>query len=208
MFKQPIVNAINMKYLFTLLIISTSFLAQSQDKRTGFSTFFVTGTGEITRFFKQPLGGGTTDGNSLNSIGLNYFTETARNFFLETGIQYLKYNYTQTPAFTGSHTPSPASNTLHLISIPVKVRYEFAKLFFLNGGLYTDMEVGNRQKTYTFSGIGAGIGAGVQYYFTNKIGIYANPQLGLRNLLSFSTQNQKASLLDASISFGLAYRLK
>lgn len=197
-----------MKYLFTLLIISTCFLAQSQDKRTGISAFFVAGTGEITHLSKQPLGGGTTNGSALNSIGLNYFTETARNLFLETGIQYLKHNYTQTPTFTGLSTPAPAPNTLHLISIPVKVRYEFAKLFFLNSGLYADIEVGNKQETYTFSGIGAGIGAGVQYYFTNKIGIYANPQLGLRNLLSFSTQNEKASLLDASIAFGLAYHLK
>ncbi|MCY1528655.1 hypothetical protein D9M68_637690 [compost metagenome] len=154
------------------------------------------------------LGGGSINGKSLNNIGLNYFTETVKNLFLETGVQYFSHNFTHTPSFTGTYSLPPISNTLHIISVPVKVRYEFAKLFFLNGGLYADMEVGNTQKSRNFSGIGAGIGAGMQYYFTNKVGIAVNPQLGLRNILSFSANSQKASLLDASVALGLVYRLK
>ena len=113
------------------------------------------------------------------------------------------YKYT----ITTYYPPGPErlwDYTKNLISLPVKLRYEAGKYIFFNGNLYLDIDVSKRYSR-GLSGIGAGLGMGGQYYFNNKIGVYINPQLDIRNLASLSGSPYK--LAGASIVFGLSYKL-
>ncbi len=192
-----------MKRLLTISIILFSFFAKAQDRKKSISLNYGIGNGSLFTFTKMD-GGGSYDGKSLTNIGFNYnYSLKKKNWYLETGLNYLVYKYT----LTADYPPGFQrlwDYTKNLISVPVKLRYEAGKYIFFNGNLYLDIDVSKRYSR-ELSGIGAGVGMGGQYYFNNKVGIYINPQLDLRNIASLSGSPYK--LLGTSVAFGLSYRL-
>lgn len=201
-----------MKNLTVLLLIFITFCCKAQE-RSSISVSYGTGNGDIGHigFGKAEGGVSRNTDKSLNIIGINYWSETStKNLYLETGIHYLVYKYLSISNYD-MHLPNTITGrTVKVISVPLKLRYEPWNFLFLNGGLYTDIDVSEKYPNYPpkISGIGLGLGIGLQYYFKNRLGIYVNPQIDLRNMLTFSTYNSGYKLLDSHLTFGLAYRIK
>lgn len=198
-----------MKILFTISLFLLTFFAQAQEKRTGIGLSYGFGYGGIFHLQKRD-GSGSNQGNSLNTLGINYWQETLKNLHLEIGVQYLVYKYTATAPYYGQYPPVVSNHKVKLITIPIQLRYDLGKFIFFNGGLNLNLDAQeiNVFKDYKFGGIGAGAGIGLQYYFKNKMGIYINPRLDLRNVISFSNEGSNVNLATALLTFGLNYRIK
>jgi hypothetical protein len=143
---------------------------------------------------------------SFNSYGINFKKETAKNLFLGLGINYGNYRYTFiNETYIEDFELSTSIQQINLLSFPIQLRYEPNKYIFIDGGAVIDFNLRKRYDYY--SGIGVNIGAGLQYYFKNKIGIHINPEANFRSLLSFK-ENNAFSINDYVVKVGLSYKFK
>jgi hypothetical protein len=201
-----------MKYLFVLPLILLSIFCQGQEKINSIGINYGIGGGSIgNSHSRNAVGGVGNDGKSVAIIGISYWHGFNQKIQLETGVQYLKHNYTIHYPFFPQNTKSPTDHALKLISVPIKVKYDIWKYIFFSGGLYVDIDI-SKSARYAyignFSGIGAGAGIGFQYPFSNGLGLYVNPQVDLRNVISFSRDNNQKALRAEFVTLGLNYRFK
>ena len=185
-----------MKKLLTLSLLLLSFFCKAQERKT---IAFSYGTGGGYFGTLQKSGYRSNEGTYLGIIGFNYSLETGKNFFFESGVQYIKYNYIRT---FSNPSMLPANRSLNMISVPFKFRFEAGNYIFFNGGIMADVEVG---KGSNLRGIGAGLGFGLQMRVAKKISIFVNPQTNIHNLISFLSSQKLAEL---NVAFGLAYQIK
>lgn len=192
-----------MRYLYFLPLILFTFFCQAQNNKQFLAISYGIGDGQIG-YKPGYVGGGAHEGKSLNIFGVNYLLETARNLFLETGIQYIDHQYiarSSQPPFTQTFP-----GELKIINVPVKLRFEFAKIFFVNSGILADLYLKENQYDKRYIGMGAGLGIGLQLHFKKKILVYANPQLNLHQLINIPKNGKIFG--EKNVAFGLAYRLK
>lgn len=198
-----------MKKLLSLAFLLFSLLANAQNRSKTFGITYGIGNGDITDYSTKKMEGNmrSDEGKSTQIFGLNYFDEVGRNLFIETGLSILKHDYTFTTwtrSLSGFATTS-SEHSLKSLSIPLKLRFEFGKYFFLNGGLITDIGLTKTQEDLNdISGMGLGLGLGIQYYHNNKIGVFLNPQINAHGLLGFGNTT---GIFERNITFGLAYRI-
>lgn len=196
-----------MKYLFVLPFLLFSFSSLAQKGSHTFSASYGTGKGEI----KMVLGisdsdGGNYKGKSVNTIGLNYFGGITNHLFIETGLIWLQHQSTKTTYNIPTTATMPMTKTLtdvsfHMVTIPLKLRVEFAKYFFVSGGIMRDFPVNSITKnTLHPNAFGIGIGGGLQYLHHNKFGVFIYPQANIHEFFD-------RGIMEANISFGLAYRI-
>lgn len=198
-----------MKYLFTLSITLLSFFAQAQEKRKSVSINYGLGEGNMFRFAKVDGGSFADRHQSLRIMGIGYANETGtKNLYWETGLHYFAYDYKG--EFEGyGNLKWEENKTVKLLSIPIKLRYELGKYIFFNGGLYADVDISKDPDNTIkeFTGLGAGFGLGLHYYL-EKIGVFVNPQIDARNLLSFTTRKGPVQrLFNTNLSFGVALKI-
>jgi hypothetical protein len=196
-----------MKNLYILPLILFSFLAKAQKYSHTFSTSYGTGNGKI----KMVLGIAESDwgyytGKSVNTVGLNYFGGINNHLFIETGLILLHHQFTKTTYHprttpTGADLKTTTDVSLNVITIPLKLRVEFAKYFFISGGIMRDFPLGKTAKSYIHpNAFGVGIGGGVQYLHHNKFGIFIYPQANIHELF-------ESGIVETNVTFGLAYRI-
>lgn len=187
-----------MKYLIVLplalLCLSFTALAQKQKTRT-FVISYGHGKGKIAPALAVTKASGANSSGPLKLIELNFYQSIGRHSYIETGISFLDHQYTFTKF---DYTPQPAIKQFYrAIYIPLKIRFDVAKYFFISGGLSTEFKTSKGSKDG--NALGAGIGAGLQYYHQNKYGIFIYPQINVHSL--------DIGLIERHISFGLAYRI-
>ncbi|MES2417451.1 MAG: outer membrane beta-barrel protein [Bacteroidota bacterium] len=188
-----------MKYLFTLFLLLFAFFCMAQKTANTFLLTYGSGKGDIAHYGKIDGNLTTEHQKSLNSFGINYHEGLNKHLFIETGLIYINYKYTTT--FNYPNLPqTETNNTLKLLNLPIKIRLEFAKLFFLNAGLLMDINL-DQSDLAIESGVGATAGLGVQYYYKNRFGLTINPQANLHGLITGE------GLIETNVTFGLAYRI-
>ncbi|KQC01516.1 hypothetical protein [Pedobacter sp. Hv1] len=182
-----------MKYLFVLPLFLIAFSGLAQKKGANiYSISYGHGNGEIRPFAALAKSNGTNSKGPVNLFGLNYYGGIGKHAYIETGISLLTHRYTFKEF--GSPEPKPIVNkSYNAFFIPFKIRFDIAKFFFISGGLSADFNVKGG------SSLGAGIGAGVQYYHKKGYGIFIYPQTNVHDLA--------IGLVERNISFGLAYRI-
>ena len=197
-----------MKYTLLFILTLFSMVCFAQNKSKIFSISYGLGNGDITDYSTKKVGRmSSEEGKSLQVFGLNYFDEVSKNLFIETGLSLLKHNYTLTSwkMSPSGFTSSLSEQSVKSLVIPLKLRFEFGKYFFLNGGLMADISLDKIQDDMRdISGIGFGLGLGLQYYHRNKIGIFVNPQINAHSLLGFGSST---GILERNVTLGLAYRI-
>lgn len=152
------------------------------------------------------LGSASIDNESTRKFSIQYTYQKNKNIGIESGLSLLRFKFNVTPAPTGIVQPATAQE-IKLLSLPVYVKYTFLDYFYLNGGLSFDLDVKNTSEINNQSGIGLGAGAGAQYYFNNKIGLFLNPQLVFHSLLNFNDATYPRRLYEANVTVGLSYKL-
>ncbi|EOR95408.1 hypothetical protein ADIARSV_1409 [Arcticibacter svalbardensis MN12-7] len=152
------------------------------------------------------LGTAGVSKESTQKFSLHYTYQKSKHIGIESGLSLLTHKFNVTPAPMGQPQVSRAEE-IQLLSMPVYVKYTFLNYFYLNGGLSFDLDIKNTAELDNQSGIGLGAGAGAQYFFNNKIGLFVNPQLVFHSLLNFNDETHPRKLYEANVTIGLSYKL-
>ncbi len=184
-----------MKKLILLALLFITFFCKAQE-RSSIGVSYGFGNGTIGIFGKSgsPF---SHKQKALNIFGLNYWHEVSKNLFFETGMQLVRYDYVSTSVYPKSIS---TNNTLNMISVPFKLRFEAGSYIFFNGGITADL---SRSKPDPLNGIGAGIGIGLQVKIVKQISLYVNPQANIHGAIPGGR-----FFAESNIAFGAAYRLK
>ena len=196
---------------FTFLLIFFPFIKGFSNentitkKRAGI-TFSSFGDCDIIRF--QELDGAASySSDYFFALGLSYQHSLNEMFAIETGIEYARYNIIVHPNVPPNVNFDPYRDNFSLMSIPVKARLNFLKLCFLDAGILIDVDAGLSDPIDSQTGIGANIGAGLNYDFKFGLSIFANPYTKIHALIPFSMEKYPQRVIETGIRFGLMYGL-
>jgi hypothetical protein len=187
---------------------------------TGTVVFYQKNTGTISAYTSFVNSGSTIAGFSVGNggkrqtgrktflIGTEYKKQLAKWFSLNGGIEYADHEIitvtgTDYPPFTVS---GPVAGHVQLLSMPLYLRIDFLKYFFITSGGVFDLELKNTV-TNNQSGIGATGGIGVKYDFKNRLSVFIHPYYQLHGVILFNNNNNSPErLLTAGIRTGVSYR--
>lgn len=192
---------------FTLAIT----YAQDQEKEAskssiGISSTFL-GKANIV-YYRQVDGGAGYTGDQYYTFSLNYLYTINRTFQIETGITYATYHFVVTPNYGPPDEMIPYSTNYYQFSVPITIRINFERFFFVNGGFSFDYKVKNQTTYIDQSGIGAILGLGFNYPFKSGLGLFANPYFEIHRLIDFQEGNNAGKLTEAGIRIGATYTFK
>ncbi len=182
-----------MKKLLMLSLLLFSFFSQAQE-RSSVAISYGLGNGRIGSFYKG--GDYSNVQKSLNIFGLNYWHKIGKNLYFETGMQLIRYDHLNISLPPNSTT---TREVLNLISLPFKLRFEAGDYVFFNGGLTADF---SKRNPDPLSGIGAGIGIGLQVKTFKQISLYVNPQANMHSVITGGR-----FFAETNLTFGAAYRI-
>jgi len=198
------------KITFTTMLVCLSFaLYPQQSAPKGAVGVTFSGLGDNSAFYWQSLDGiGSQDGKGFYSLGITYIRIITSRIDLETGIEFSRFKYEFKNMSTGSGAPKPYEVSNNLIGIPLTVRLNFSRYFFINGGLLIDFDTGEDSKMESQSGVGAMLGMGVKYDLKNvPVGFFVNPYYKHHRILNISMDKYPLRSDDLGFRFGMVYRL-
>ena len=204
-----------MKNVILLLLLTTivgyfQLFAQKEkhanSKRQIGITYSSLGSNDVFR--KEELEGGAGYyGDRFYNLGISYLYPLNRAFDFEMGIEFGDHKITISPGVSPYHYPS-YSAAFSLITIPVAVRVNFLRYFFINGGLNFDVDASLSMPITNQTGLGFNLGLGFKYNFNCGFTAFVNPYTKYHSLVSFSSEKYPQHLLESGIRLGLMYRLK
>jgi len=95
-----------------------------------------------------------------------------------------------------------------VLNIPLTLRANFLKYFFINGGLFVDIDISTSSPVDNQTGIGALLGISVKYDFKNGISVFGNPYTKLHSLIPFSDTKYHQRILETGIRIGITCDLR
>lgn len=179
--------------LLTLSFILVGVFAQAQKGTTTVLLSYGDGKGQIKPLMAKAEMLGRYDEGDVRTFDVGLAGKVSKHTALEIGVSVLNHRYlftTYEPRFQKSENRS-----VNTLVFPIKLRVDILKYFFVGGGIFLSAEL---DRGYAVD-LGVGIGAGVQYYFKNKYGIFIYPQTNVHRLT--------IGLLENHVAFGLAYRI-
>jgi hypothetical protein len=198
--------------LFLLLVCIIGCLASyaQEEKptvRKGLIGITYSGFGSNDVFRKEELIGGPGYlGERFYNLGISYLYPLNRIFDLETGLEYADHKITITQGVSPIHYPSYGAG-FSLITIPVGIRVNFLRYFFVNGGLLFDADASQSMPINSQTGLGFNLGLGFKYNFKCGFTAFVNPYTKYHSLVSFSSDKYPQHLLESGIRLGVMYRL-
>lgn len=185
-----------MKLLFTVLFLLLSLLVKAQIGSTTLSFSYGKGQGQRKPIAAKAELLGFSSKGSIKTFDVGASHMLGKHTSLETGVTILNHRYQYTLYDKPGRTSvAKAANTL---VIPIKLKVNILKYFFISGGFLLNSSL--RSNDSNGLDVGFGIGAGVQYYFQNKYGIFIYPQTNVHTLT--------IGLSEQHIAAGLAYRFQ
>lgn len=170
-------------------------------------TFSSFGNNDVVRS-EEPVGGPSYHGDQFYTLGINYLYLLNHIFDLETGIEYSNHKIIIEPGVNPGQTLPSRQAKFSLISIPASVRVNFLKYFFINGGIFLDVDASNSMPIDSQTGIGANLGLGFKYKFKCGVTAFVNPYSKYHSLVAFSSESHQQHLMESGFRFGLMYQLK
>ena len=218
--------------LLTFLLVMTLLKpVNAQDFKIGL-TVTPCGDNEILR--KSLDGAASYSGDGFYAVGIICQIPLTSRLDLETGIEYGKHTIIITPNLQPGMNDTPYKSNLKLTSIPIILKMNFLKHFFINGG--ASLDIGSKSSNpirnqnliesssftefteggcimlsspspiHSQNGIGAILGIGAKYDFKFGGTIFMNPYLKCHSLVPFSSEKYHQRLLEAGIRFGITYK--
>lgn len=199
------------------IIISFSSYAQSNKGQTMESRIGVTystfGEHSIVRFQETESDAGNLIQSNANGrgdqfyvIGVNYLYQLNSLLDFETGIEYANHNF-----YISSTDPlidaDGIKTNISLINIPLSLRVNFARYFFINGGLNMGINSSKSEYIDSQTGIGGHIGLGIKYDSHFGVSVFVNPYFKAYSLLPFTAADNHQRLMESGLRFGLMYKL-
>ena len=137
-------------------------------------------------------------GDDFYTLGITYLMPVNDLLELEMGLEYSRHSI-----FIAQQNAE-----FSLINIPVTLRANLFKYFFLNVGVFLDLDNMSDGPIDSQRGIGALFGAGVKYDFNSGVSIFINPYLKLHSLLQYSQVDDHKQLYEAGVRMGVTYELR
>lgn len=192
-----------------ILLLVTSLFTNAQksinNPRVGV-TFSSFGVNEPIRYTDLD-GAPDFSSKSFYSFGVNYIHPLNSWLDIETGVEYSRHTITVKQILPPMNIPS-YENSFSIINIPITVRTNFSKYFFVNGGLLLNIETGTPSVIDKQTGIGAMLGVGGQYEFNNGLGLFLNPYVKAHTLIPFFAEKYYQRLMEAGVRIGVTYSFK
>ena len=126
---------------------------------------------------------------------------------VETGIEYARHYIIIEPNLPPNIDSSPRKKNFGLVNIPISLRANFLKYFFVNGGLILGIDGSMDSSIDNQSGIGTLLGVGIKYDFKSGVSVFVNPYLKVHSLLSFNDFQHHQRIWESAVRVGLTYKL-
>ena len=201
---------------FVLLLVTTTLHAQQpKPKRPGHFGLSFAGIGLIQDDWDHNniryYDGGTYDNHYYGekifyTIGFNYLKPLNPWLDVETGLAYSRKLGEVKYVFLDDAIIEKANSTM--ASIPLTLRANFLRFFFVNGGILTDFDLGGYDSKRYQSGIGPLVGLGIKYDFKSGGQIFINPYFKRRAYISFSENENRLKKDETGIRVGFYFNSK
>jgi hypothetical protein len=188
--------------ILAIILLTTSVYAQAQDGRKNSFGIFA-GVGGAAVIQEALEGAGSTDIGTGFSIGLNYYRSLSDKVAFETGAGWYMNEVTFKSAFNPSVDEKVRHEKVSMISIPVFLRLDVSKSFFLHGGLMGDFDFSANEYLDDQSGLGAGVGLGINFPLSQKVKMQINPFINMHGLLMIEKPTYPQRLLETGIRLGI-----
>ena len=149
------------------------------------------------------IGSGSVDLNTGLSFGFQYSRKLTNRLHFVTGVNWYKGSISVTPAFYPGIDNTQRKYDIQLIYIPVLLKVDLSKHFFLNGGLIGDFDITKNKQITNQSGMGVGLGFGTEFSITPNFLVQINPYINLHGLILTNSENHPERILDAGIKLNL-----
>ncbi len=198
--------------VFLIMLINESYLiAQEQDSMLNTNkigiTFSSFGENDVFRFDELD-GAASYNSDQFFTIGFNYIHSLNSWLEAETGIEYSKQSIIIEPNLLPTMNYALKKADLSLINIPVTLRANFLKYFFVNGGLIVDIDASSDSPIDNQTGIGALIGVALKYDCKSGISLFLNPYTKIHSLIPFADTEYHQRIWENGIRLGITYTLK
>ena len=178
--------------LLTLLFILVGVFAQAQKGTTTFSISYGEGKGQRKPILAKVDPSGLSSEGPIKTFEVGASGMIGKYTSLDIGVSLLNHRYQYTQLDRPGRTP--VDKSLNTFVFPIKLKVDILKYIFISGGILLNSDMGGYQVD-----LGFGIGAGVQYYYRNRFGIFIYPQTNIHSLA--------VGLSEEHVAFGLAYRI-
>jgi len=204
-----------MKYLiipFIFLLVTPSFSDAQRNSPAGADqvglSISTLGSNDVVSFAKI-MGGASYLGDGYYTLGISYLHPLTRILDLESGLEYSRYKITIRPEWMPGMSLTDQTANFSLISLPVSLRLNFLRYFFLSGGFFLDADASSSMPIDSQSGIGANLGVGFKYSFKGRISVFVNPYQKVHSIVYFSNPGSSHQhLWDSGFRFGCLFRVK
>ena len=193
-----------MKKLFISLILIAGIAMVSKAQKHSYGLSVGVGNGTILQ--PRLVGRPGYDMGTGFTIGLQYSKKLNGKLHLLTGVNWYTNTLTVTPSFYPGIDQTPKDYNVQLIYIPLLLKVDFGKYFFINGGLLGDIDISKEKYIASQSGIGASIGPGVEFSLTDKFAIQLNPYLNFHGLLLTNKDRHPERIFDPGIKLNLVLK--
>lgn len=170
----------------------------------GISTTFWGGN-SIT-YFRQLDGAPSYTGDGFYTVEINYMYSFNKVLDLETGFGYGEYNLIVYPNLPPDMDDSPRPFKYSLFYIPISLRVNFWKYFFVNGGVEFDFDSDNEYSDITQNGMGIMFGVGFKYDFKMGLSLFLNPYFKIHKVISFSKGSNYGCLTEGGFRIGAMFK--
>jgi len=184
----------------TLFVIGSTCTSNGQNNSYGISV----GTGSGMILNEALTGAPSYDLRTSISIGLQYSRKLTNRLHFMTGINWYKNKITVTPAPYPGMDITPENHDIQLLYIPLFLKVNASKYFFINGGIIADVDITKNKYITAQSGVGTGFGIGVEFPIKDQFSIQLNPYLNFHGLLLANSENYPERVLDAGIKLSFA----
>lgn len=191
---------------FTQVIYAKKESNATRHKRFGITSSF--GNPDVVNF-EDIVGGASYLGNGNFNLGVIYLHPINSFLDLESGIEYGSYNIIVRPMLYPGLGSYSYGKQFSMITVPVSLRVNFLRYLFLSGGVLFASDFSSSMPIDSQTGLGATIGAGLQYTLKERFTLFVNPYSKAHSLVSFSGRSQyKQHLFESGFRVGITFTIR
>lgn len=197
--------------LSIIMLIQSCLTAQVNETKSSHNkigiTFSSFGKNDVYRF-NELDGAASYNSDYFYTIGINYLHTLNKWLEAETGIEYTEHHIIINPNLPPDLINTSRKANFTVINVPVSLRANFLKYFFVNGGLILDIDASRKSPIDRQTGIGGLLGLAAKYKFKNKVTVFINPYAKMHTLIPFTDTKYYQRVWENGIRVGITYDLK
>jgi hypothetical protein len=159
--------------------------------------------------FSEIEGAGHVDNGEGLRFGINYNRKILDKLWINSGLNYMRATNVYHGSIIGPMEPKIIQSQIsELIQIPMRIRCDIRKWFYIKTGLTFDSQFNNKDGKYVDNqtGIGFSLLGGIDLSIFNLIHFDIEPEFGITSLIPFNADDYQQHFLLTGINFNIGYR--